>query len=152
MSHNTNAGAYRADTALAATFDIPSGAPTFVIRVIQLDYYVRSFRLAMRPSGPGFPITLFVAYSREALIAPVPRGDAGYHELNASDDPIRRFFLGDEEGPPYIWLANTGSAQLQVQFSYFPSSKRTGRAPMPSRRDLDFPTIEAITATVVPGI
>ncbi len=153
-AHNINAGAYRSDTGLSATFDIPAaGLGPLVIRTIQLDYYCRSFRLKVIQVGGGFPPTLLVAYSREALLAPVPRGDAGFHTLFADDEPIRRFFLGDDEGPPYIWLTNTGaSATARVLFEYFPSAKRDGRAPMPTRRDLDFPLIQAITASVTPGI
>ena len=154
-NHNINAGAYRSDTGLSATFDIPVSVLIggITIRTIQLDYYCRTFRMRTEQIGGGFPPILLVAYSLEALTAPVFRGDAGYHTLEPDDEPFQRFFLGDDEGPPYIWVGNPSqTTPVRVLFEYFPSAKRTGRAPMPTRRDLDFPAIDALTATVVPGI
>jgi hypothetical protein len=152
-NHNVNAGAYRTDTGLSATFDLPPPPifALFSIRNIRLDFYCRSFRLKIAQVGGGFPPFIRVAYSLEALIGGVGR-DAGFHTLFPADEPLRRFFLGEEEGPPYIWLANDSSSTARVLFEYFPSAKRTGRHPMPTRRDLDFPEIEVTDATVVPGI
>ncbi len=153
MAHNTNAGAYRADTALMATFDLnPIIAGVISVRNIRLDYYCRSYSIRARPVGFGFPGALFVAMSRDALLG-APTATAGYEELGPFDPAIERFFWKADEGPPYIWVANTGAqGVIRVHFEYFPTYKRDGSQPMVSSTNRDFPRIIENTATIVPGV
>ncbi len=154
MAHNTNAGAYRADTALMAVFTLNPIAldGTIALRSIQLDFYCRSYSIRARQFGGGFPPTMFVAMSRDALLGAAD-DTAGYQTLLPADQPIEKFFWKDDEGPPYIWVANMStSGILRCHFEYFPTHKRDGRQPMVSSTNRDFPRIIESGATVVPGV
>lgn len=145
--HNDNVGADRADTALMATFDL---APFFAPKVIQLDFYARSFSLRCRQIAGGPVPQMRMAYSREALLGAVGL-NGGFHTLFAAEAPIERLFWRDDEGPPYIWVA-AETANVRVEFEYFPTRKRQGSQPMAGGGNRDFPAIVEIGATVQPGV
>ncbi len=147
--HNENVGANRADTALMATFDL---LPGFFIRTIQLDFYCRSFSIKCRQIGGGPPPPLFIAYSFQAING-VPGVSAAYHTLFPGEAPMERLFWRDDEGPPYIWVANGGvTPTLRVEFEYFPTRKRQGSQPMVAADNRDFPSIVETGAIVQPGV
>lgn len=154
MAHNRNAGAFRTDTALMAVFDLNpiSIGGVISVRNIRLDFYCRSYSIQARPTGGGFPPFMFVAMSRDALLG-APDATAGYQVLTVSDPPLEKFFWKEDEGPPYIWVANMSNiGVLRCHFEYFPTHKRDGRQPMVSSTNSDFPRIVENTATVVPGV
>ena len=152
--HNPNVGADRNDTALMATIDL---LPGFFQRTIQLDFYARSFSIKCRQLGGGAVPVLFIAYSQQALFG-APNLSAGYHTLFPGEEPLKRQFWRDDEGPPFIWLANgslggpIGIPNLRVEFEYFPTRKRDGAQPMPGAGNRDFPSIVESGAIIQPGV
>ena len=150
MAHDTNAGAWRGDTALSATFIMP-GLGLVVRRIIQLDFYCRSLSIRALAVVGGPPRPVAIAYSREALDQPADNG-GGFDVIFSGAPAYERFFWRDDEGPPYIWLFHRSVGATAIHFSYFPTKKRDGNIPMPSRANEDYPAILETTALIVPGV
>jgi hypothetical protein len=152
--HNENVGADRNATALMCTVNM---LPGFFVRTIQLDFYVRQLTMQVRRIGGGPLATLFWGYSKEALEG-LPNLTGGFNTISPDDAPQQRFFWRDDEGPPYIWIANSfvggpiGVPNLRVHFEYFPTRKRQGSQPMAGAGSRDFPSIVEATAIIQPGV
>ena len=152
-----NVAADRNDTALMAVFDLNpiSLAGVVSIRAIQLDFYARYIAIRARQVGGGFVPAMAVGYSKEAVlgVANSATDPAGYEILLPDDPELRRFFNRDNEGPPYVWVANiTTRGIIRCHFEYYPTKKRNGNQPMPTRLNRDFPAIDESTAIIQPGV
>lgn len=155
--YSENVGADRNNTALMATFDMnPITLGGVVsIRAIQLGFYCRYFIVRARMVGFGPRPTLAVGYSKEAVLGvPTSATDPAGREILLPNEPeLRRFFRNDNEGPPYVWVANLGTVGIiRCHFEYYPTKKRQGSHPMPTRLNRDFPAIIESTAIIQPGV
>ncbi len=155
--YSQNVGADRNATALMATFDMApiTGAGVVSIRTIQLDFYCRYFTIRARQQGAGPVPVMAVGYSKEAVlgVANSATDPAGFELLFPNEPELRRFFRRDDEGPPYIWVANLATnGIIRCHFEYYPTKKRQGSHPMPTRLNRDFPVIVESTAIIQPGV
>lgn len=149
MTVGTNVvGAYRKTTFFARFTLVPGQTAA-----IHLTYYCRYWEMVNNSAVDG---VVNVGSSRAGVQGTASQ--AGFNRMFPGSPPRHRRFLGDDEGPPviYVHAPATNDQPQDVEFEYYPSAKRSGEQPTPGRgknnRSSNWPTAQTAGGLIVPGI